>query len=304
MAGLLNSENLSGSTNLKISQGKLESSTKIGMLLKRDKSFFCIICKIRLCISEKTICFTVTPANSSSELMKRWESKILRIPYDDRICIREIDTIFNNGCGEENITFSFAKGKNMVLEFLSIHTSMHSSNTKRISRWFFDSYTDILDLFAHHCKGCNTIMKNNDLSISLDFPFDQSMNMFMIPWMNLCHNRLTLSRWSCKKRYFFDSRECHVEWSRNRRCREWKNINICFELIDFFFVHHAKLMLFINDKQTKVSIFNRFGENSMSSYHHMNITWFQSCYHSLCSLIRHHPSQKSDLDSKWRETFF
>lgn len=210
MPRLFDSENFSSSTDLKISESKFKSSTQIGMFLQGNKTFFCIICKISLGIGEKTICFSITPTDSSSELMKWWKPEILCISYDNRISIGKIHTIFNNRCREKNVTFSFAKWENMILKFFSLHTSMYNSNTYGVSRLRLDSYTNIVNFFAHHSKGDNSIMKYNNLSSTSNFSFNKCIDMLVIPRMNFCNDRFSLSRWRCENRYFLHSWQSHI----------------------------------------------------------------------------------------------
>ena len=210
MPRLFDSENFSSSTDLKISESKFKSSTQIGMFLESNKTFFCVICKIGLGIGEKTICFSITPTDSSAELVKWWKPKILCISYNNRISICKIHTIFNNRCREKNITFSFTKWENMILKLFSLHTPMYNSNTYRVSRLFLDSCTNIVNFFAHHSKCCNSIMKYNNLSSTSNFSFNKCIDMLVIPRMNFCNDRFSLSRWRCENRYFLHSWQSHI----------------------------------------------------------------------------------------------
>lgn len=82
------------------------------------KSLPCFISKFWLTIEKITNPLNLATPHSSSQLMELCQSEIFGLIDDDSIRIEKVDTIFDDGCGEENIVISELKFHDPIFKFI------------------------------------------------------------------------------------------------------------------------------------------------------------------------------------------
>lgn len=121
---LLESEDIPSTPDFHISHSDLESCTQVRIIGDRDDSLFFYGSEFTLAIHEIAVTLLSFSPDSSSELVELSKTEILGIDDDDRICSEEIHSIFDDGCGEEDIMFSFFESMDTILDLLAWHLAM------------------------------------------------------------------------------------------------------------------------------------------------------------------------------------
>ena len=126
---MLESENISGTTNLHVSHCYLESCTEVGIIRDRDDTFFLDGSEFSFSIHEVAVSLLSLAPDSSAELMQLCETEILWINDDDRIRPEEIDPIFYDRRREEDIIVSFLEGMDTILDLFTWHLTMSDDDS-------------------------------------------------------------------------------------------------------------------------------------------------------------------------------
>ena len=139
-ATLLGSEQISGSTNVQILHGNMNTTSQITKVLNRLKTSSPFGGQTAQRRSQQiTKCFLVTTPYPSTHLMEVTQAEVLRLINNDGICIRNIDTTFDDcGC-QEHVIVIVDKIQNNLFQFCRLHLPVS------------DCYTTIRDMALYHC---------------------------------------------------------------------------------------------------------------------------------------------------------
>ena len=162
----------------------------MGIVRDGDDPFFLYRGKLSFSVDEIAISLFSLASHSSSELMELSESEVFRIYDDDGIGPEEVHSILDNGRCEKDIVFSFFEGVYPLFDELSWHLSMGDDHFHFFSFSLFSSSVFgiifVLDhqrvlgdecyLLFHLFHATDTIVDDDDLSITFEFIFDRMGN--------------------------------------------------------------------------------------------------------------------------------
>lgn len=215
---LSHTEDFSRATDLQVFERELKPSTEIGVLLESDESFFGVTRELRISIGQEGVCLSILAADSSPELMKGRESKVVCLVDDDRVGIGKVDSIFDHGRREEDIASMISKSQNLIFELFFVHPTVDPGDLEGFAVYIVDVVCDLFDLVCESMEALDSVVEDDDLSSPLDLSLDRVVYDSWLVSHDMCLYGLALSRWSREERDLFDSRESHIERSWDR-CR-------------------------------------------------------------------------------------
>ena len=244
-ATLLGSEQISGSTNVQILHGNMNTTsqiTKVFNRLKTSSSFSCQTAQRRS--QQITECFLVTTPYPSTHLMEITQAEVLRLIDNDGICIRNIDTTFDDcGC-QEHVIVIVDKIQNNFLQFCRLHLSVS------------DCYTAIRNMALDHCfqfrQVRNPVIDEKDLPVAAHLKIDGIRYHFFIKSMHFGLNRIAVRRRSGNHAQITRAHQRKLKGTGNRSSSHCQCIYIHFQLTQLFFYGNSEFLFFVDNQQSQV----------------------------------------------------
>jgi len=102
----------------------------MGIIGNRDESLFLLFSELWLAIHQITIGIDILATDSTTELMETCESEFFWIDNNNSIGSKKIDSILDDGSGEEDIVFSLFEGMNSIFDLVSWHLTMSDDDSR------------------------------------------------------------------------------------------------------------------------------------------------------------------------------
>jgi len=117
-SGLTNAEHITHSSDFHITKCNLKSRSEMRMVRDSHESLSCIISELWIAIEEITHALYLSSTDTTTELVELSQSEVLCFIDDNRIGIEEVDTIFDDGRGEEDVVHPEFEFHDAVFEFI------------------------------------------------------------------------------------------------------------------------------------------------------------------------------------------
>ena len=176
---------------------------------------------------------------------------------DDGIRVGNIQTTFNDGCGHQHIIFPFHETHHGVFQLGGFHLSVTNTNV-HIRAKTTDHSSNLLNVL-------HAIVHEENLTSSLYFIHHRITNQFLIERVQFRDHRIAVGRWRIDHRKVARTHQTELKRSRNWRCGERERIHIHLHLFEFVLYGNSKLLLLIDDQQTKVLELHILTYNSVRS---------------------------------------
>jgi len=163
---------------------------------------------------------------------------------DHRIDIGDIQSRFNDRCGNKHIDLTADKIIHDPLQLAFLHLSMCKCHI--CLRY------QILEKGRHFRDRVDTVIYIVDLPASGKLTPDRFPHHFFIIFHDKRLDRHTVIRCFFQNTHIPDSHKAHVERTRDRGCCQRQNIYIFLELLDLFLVGNTKTLFLINDQKPQI----------------------------------------------------
>ena len=265
---MFGSQDIPCATDVEVAHGDVEAASKIGKLFDGPQTFSGFISEGRHGWREQVAKrFFIGAPNPPPQLMQVAQSVMMGIVDDDGINIRNIQSRFNNGGGDQHIIFTFNKLKHHLLQFVTFHLAMGHGN---LYAWYhaLNHYRNIHDV-QHPCGD------KKHLSSALYFISNGLFDHLFAKWMNLGLHRVPVWRRCIDDRKIAGAHKRKLQGSRNWCGCEGQGIHIHAEHFHLFLGPNAKFLLFIHDQQSKILKYNILAEQPMCSDQDVDLSILQ-----------------------------
>ena len=223
------------------------------------------------------------------------QAEILRSIDDNGIGIRDVDTTLDNGSCQEYIVVIIHEIVNNLFQFFRFHLSMT------------DAYTTIRDISLNKRlqfqQVLYAVVHEEYLSVSAHLKVDSLGNDFFVERMYFCLNRITIG-WRClDDRQVSRSHKRELQGTRYRSSRHSERIDVHFQLAKFFLYPHTELLLFVDDKQTKILELHALADEFVCTYQDLDFTIRQFLQDTGSILRRTGTTEVFHLTREFLQTF-
>ena len=206
-------------------------------------------------------------SDTASQLVKLCQTEFGCSVDNDCIGSRYVDTTFYNRTAHENIELLHIEVFHDCFKLEFRHLSVCNINSR-----FWDNFCE---LSCSLLNGSDFIVDVENLSSSPQFSLACFANNFRLPTLQECSNTEPVVWGCCDNRNVTNFIHGHTQGTRNRGCRECKDIDIGTEFFKVLFLSNSESVFLINDDQTQIGECNITLKQSMSSNGDINFAGFQ-----------------------------
>ena len=199
----------------------------------------------------------LAPADASAKLVELGKSEKISAVHDQRVGGRNVEAGLDDVGGEQQIDLMVVKGPHHLFQLLCRHTAIGNPDLdfghQRLQlvgelALILNPWTDVERLTA-------AIVLAQDC-----FPQDDRIGR-----QHKGAHGQSIDRRRCDDREFLQTAKRHLQRARNRRCRHGQHMHLGAHLLQTLFVHHAEMLLFVNDHQAQILEFNFWSKQRMST---------------------------------------
>ena len=185
------------------------------------------------------------------------EADVLGLIDDDRIGVRHIKTVLDDGRTQEHIIVSRHKVEDLVLKHLCLHLAVGHTD-------LHIRYKPLEDV-VYGLEFLYPVVYEEYLSSPVQFVIYDFLDLIRVEEHNLCLHRNSV-RWRCiDDGEVTGSEKRELQSSRDRSCSERERVYGSLELAQLLFRTHTELLLLVDDEKSEVFEFKSFSYEFMST---------------------------------------
>ena len=143
---MFRTQDISGTANVKIAHGDVKSAAQVGKLFNGAKAFAGFVGKRRHGRRQQvTKRFFIGTPHPSTQLMQVAETVMMCVIDDNGVHIRDIQSGFNNGGGDQHIILSFDELSHDLFKLVPLHLTMGNGDFNA-GHHPLDHYRDVHDV--------------------------------------------------------------------------------------------------------------------------------------------------------------
>ena len=185
------------------------------------------------------------------------QTETLRPVHDHRVGIRNVDAVFDDGRGKQDVIVPVDELQDLGFQFLGFHLAVRHTD--------FRLRADAVQGIAHGKDVIDPVVHEIHLSAALDFPGDDIGQVLFVETDDFRGDGDTVGRRGIDDREIARTQQGELQRARNRRSGEGQRIDRGLHLADLFLGRDAELLLLVDDEQTQILEFQAAVQNPMRS---------------------------------------
>ena len=265
---LLAAEHVAGAAKFEVESGNAESGTEFTEFLHSSEALAGDFGKDALGRNKEIgVGSHGRTTDAAAELIKFGKAEAIGAVDEDSVGARNVQTVLNDGRGDEDISFIADKLEHDFLEVFLAHLAM-SHDDASFGNEFSDEIGEGVD-------GLNAIVNEIDLAIAGEFIFDGALDDVFIESGDNGLNGKAIARSGFDERHIAQADERHVQGARNGSGGKREGVNIFAHLLEALFVSNTETLLFIDDEEAEVLKLYVFGEQAMGADDNVDFSGFE-----------------------------
>src|SRR5512133_32263 len=189
------------------------------------------------------------------------------IVNEDCVGIRDIETGFDNGSGNQHIIISLYEIEHYVFDLFAFHLAVNNCNP--------DVGTDPAQMIADLLYVLNPVMHKEYLAIPGDLIFYAFLDDLLIVAIKLRNNGHPVRRRSVDDRQIPCTHKRELESPWDWGCSQGESIHIGFQVLELFLYRHSEMLFLIDNKQAKILKFHILTHNPVGTYNNIDLSFFK-----------------------------
>ena len=242
---LLHAENITSAADLEVAHGEFHAATVAGGFDKGAESFLGDFREHLVFGCEEVGIGRAGPsADAATDLVEVTHAKGVGFFDDDGVGIGDVDAIFDDGGGNEDVDISALEGVEDIVDGVGIHLPVDGLD---LSCW--EEFLKALDGFI---DALDAVVDIEPLAIAGKLSQEGVLDEGVVVFGEYCLNRQAVLWWGVDDGHLpgVDQREVEGAW--NRCGRQGEAVDVHFEFFEFLFGAHTEALLFVNDDETEV----------------------------------------------------
>ncbi|OQC70309.1 MAG: hypothetical protein BWX47_00468 [candidate division Hyd24-12 bacterium ADurb.Bin004] len=174
----------------------------------------------------------IAPAHPAPELVQVRHAEGVGVVDEDRVDAGQVEARLDDGGGEEYVVLALHEGRHHVLELFRLHLTMCRNNPRVAEE------TGQLD--PHLLQSVYPVVYEEHLSLALQLSLNGGLDDLPVELHQLRVDRIAIPRRRRDYRDVTESRERHVEGSRDRSGGERESVHGCPDLAQIFLLLHSE----------------------------------------------------------------
>ena len=242
---LLRPEQISGSTDLQVSHGQLETRPEFDEFLHRLQALAGFVGQ--RCppgVQQVAVRLAVGPAHTAAQLVQLGEAHQVRIFHDDRVHARDVEPDLHDGRAHEHVGPAAEEIHHHLLEPFLGHLSVSHGHPGRRDGG--------ADAAGGPFDGLDAVMHDVHLAAPIQFPQDRLPSGLFRLGADLRHDRQPGIGRRLHYRHVAQSYQGHVQRARDRGSRQREDVDAAAQLLELFFVLDAEALLLVDDDEAEL----------------------------------------------------
>ena len=196
MAALSCAQHAARAANLQVAHGNTKTCTERTVLFDCADPFARCAHSHHFARKQQiSVCLVLRPADAPAQLIQIGETKLVRPIDDDSVCVRYIETAFDDRGANEHIDFPGNESRHNAFQFVGIHLAMPDLNSRL--------WTKIDDPIPHPLNTRYAIVQEEYLTLPFELAIDRRANQPLIVSRHHCFYRQAVERWSLDRGHIF-----------------------------------------------------------------------------------------------------
>src|SRR5882762_2324187 len=245
VAALSCAQHAARSANLQVAHGDSKTCTERTVLFDCADPFArCPHCHHLARKQQISVCLVLRPADAPAQLIQVGETKLVRPIDDDGVCIRYVETAFDDCGANEHVDLPGNESRHNAFQFVGIHLAMSDLNS--------GLWTKIDDPISHPLNTGYAIVEKEYLTLSFEFPINRRANQPLIVSRYHCFYRQAVERRGLDRGHVFYAYKRQIQGAWNRGGGERQHVDQLEKLFEFFLVQHSEALLLIDHHQAEI----------------------------------------------------
>ena len=211
--------------------------------------------------------FFVRAPDAATELVQVTQTELMRVVYDHGIGIANVNARFNDGGGDEDIEGAVNEPRHDVFELLAVHLAVADPDAC-VRDQPGNHAGDFLDVF-------DPVVDEIHLATAAEFVRDGVSDDFFVERRKGGLDRLAVG-WRCGNgAQVARAHQAELQRTGDGRGREGQGVDVGPDGFELVLNGYSKLLLLINDKQTKVLELNTFSDERVCSDQNIDLSVLQ-----------------------------
>ena len=264
MAGLLITQQIACTTNIKIVARKRETGTERVQRLQHAQALFRCRCQCPVRRhGEIGIGARLGTPHPPAKLIQLRKAEHIRSVNDKCVCGRNIDAGFNNGGRNQHVILAVIKGCHPVFDLASRHLAMRG-NELHLRHIGFQKLLSVGEI-------SDTRYDIEALAAAIMLAQQRLANDNRIEGRNIGAHGKAIDRRRRDQRQLPHPRKRKLERARNRCRREREHMHFCAQFLQLLLVAHTEMLLLIHDHEAEITEFHLLAEKRVRSNDNIHI---------------------------------
>ena len=238
-------EHRSGSADLEVAEGQVETAAEVGVLADGFETAIGILGERLLGrVEEVGIGALTRPTDPSPELVQLCEAEQIRPLDDERVDLRQIQTGLDDGGGHQNVVFAAPEVEHHLLELAFGHLTV-GNRAPGVGDQLPDPCHRPVDRL-------HSIVYVEHLPLPQHLPADRRRNCLLIEGPHVGEDRMAIFRSSSNVAHVADSGQGHLESSRDWCGGQREHVYPYAEPLDLILRLDSETLLLVDDEQSQI----------------------------------------------------
>ena len=294
VAMLLAAEKIACAAKFQVERGDAEASAEVAEFLEGGEALARDRCKRGFRWDQQVrVGALIGAADAAAQLVELGEAEAIGAIDDDGVGARDVEAVFDNGGGEEDVRFAANEFQHHFFELVFAHLAVadHHASFRNEAR----------DHGGEGVDGLDAIVDEENLSIARELFLDDALDERLaerghggldgeaIFWRRFDHAHIA------------QADERHVQRAGNGSGGHREDVDILAHFFQALFVSHAEALLFVDDEQAEILKLHVLREQAVRADDDVNFACFEFVEHFLLFFFRAEAAEHFDADGKCGE---
>ena len=285
---------IAGAAEFQIKRGNLEAGAQVAEFLQRCQAAASQLTQLAIWRNQQVrVSAAIRTSNAAAQLVQFREPVPVSAIDDDGVAEWNVQTVFDDGCGQQDVGLVPHEGQHHALQFGFGHLAM-ADQYARFGHHLADLVGDVVDAL-------DAVVHEVDLAAAFHLFLDSRAQEFFIPSGNDRLDRHAIFGRRLDDAHVAQTEQRHVQGTRDGRGRHGQDVDFFAQLLQPFFVAHAEALLFVDDDQAQIAELHVLRERTMGADDDVHLAGGDFLDGLLLLLRGAEAAEHIDLDGKGRE---
>ena len=267
VAALLSAQQVSGAPKFQIEGRNLEAGAQVGKFLQRGETAAGHRSQLDFPRHQEIgVGAAVRSADAAAQLIELRKPETLGAADEDGVAEWDIEAVFDDGSGDENVGFVMHEFEHHFLQFPFRHLTVAYDDAR--------PGHEFLQLGGDFPNGVHAVVHKIDLAAALEFLLEGRLDQLVVPAGDHGLDGDAVFGRRLDDAHIAQANHRHVQGARDGGRRHGEDIHLLAHPLDPLFVAHSKALLFVHHQKPEVRELHVLGEQAVRADQNIHLAGF------------------------------